>query len=234
MGSHKQPDKNIWARAPPAITQPKPNNSLKFEPTDSWQYHLLTLVKVTPIRSWWIWKILAFLLPAGMGRPVYFGSTMLPKYRFVKWAASKLARCSSGPFLFFEIGHLIGRWRIVIRDQICWRNDVIHNGWRELRKSRDNSSVYRWLFHTLWPIILAMPYGHADLCQHCRRQWLVNWWHQAIIWPSVDLSAYYHSKAQWYSFKGNLTKDPSDIHHQIYLENDLNDLKLKSPRGQWV
>ena len=42
------------------------------------------------------------------------------------------------------------------------------------------------------------------------------------------------SKVLWHSSEGNFIRDTSATIHQSQLENYLPEIKLKSPRGQWV
>ena len=42
------------------------------------------------------------------------------------------------------------------------------------------------------------------------------------------------SKAQWHSYKGNLTRDAPNISHLNPFENYVHNISFKSPRSQWV
>ena len=47
---------------------------------------------------------------------------------------------------------------------------------------------------------LVTPYGDMELGQHCLRQWLVAWRHQAITWTNVDSYQWGPMTITWWQF----------------------------------
>ena len=74
------------------------------------------------------------------------------------------------------------------------------------------------------------PYGDRDLGQHCLRQWLVAWWHQAITWTNVDFLSL---KSSDIHIRTILQEMPQPSITKICLKI-ISKILLKFPRVHWV
>ena len=96
-------------------------------------------------------------------------------------------------------------------------NRLMYYGYKLKLLWRD-SDIAKCYIHVLIDSGLVMPYDDRDRCQ------AMLWWHQAITWTYVDLSA-----MRWHFARGT-----SAVNHQICLESYFSEISFKSPRYQWV
>ena len=75
------------------------------------------------------------------------------------------------------------------------------------------------------------PYGYVNLGQHWLRWWLVDSWHHAITWTSIDQSSV---RYLWHSYEGNFRWKMQDICPWYEFENYWFMFTTTSQRGQWV
>ena len=98
-----------------------------------------------------------------------------------------------------------------------------------------NLPMHIWVTRPQWVkthCFLVTPYDVTEVDQYWFRQWLIAWWHQAIVWVNQCWLTF--SKVLWHSSKSNIRESGLatflvNEFEKLYLWNDCSSL-----RGQWV